>query len=154
MEGLRCAVEVRGGSRESAVTSPEGFLDDSGKEAVFLSGDGADELGAIVGLNGDLGEIKSVSEEVLEAEADEPSGAECGKLLGIADEGGACDHVSDRVFVLGQDATQDEGVEVKDVVEVLGVHLPMPRALRCLQWAAISRFFRYFSLLGRISLRA
>lgn len=77
---------MEGGRGDSAVASSEGLLHHASEEAVFLGGDTADELGAVVGLNSDLGEIKATSAEVVEAEGDEPGGVESGELIGVANE--------------------------------------------------------------------
>ena len=75
-----------GGRGDSAVASSEGLLHHASEEAVFLGADRADEHGAIVGLNSDLGEIKATSTEVVEAERDEPGGVEGGTLIGVTNE--------------------------------------------------------------------
>ena len=75
-----------GGRGHSAVASSEGLLHRASEDGVFLGGDRADELEAVVGLNSDLGEIKATSTEVVEAEGDEPGGVEGGALIGVANE--------------------------------------------------------------------
>lgn len=81
-------------------------------------------------MNSDLGEIEAMCAKLVEAEGDEPGGVQGGELIGVADEGGAGEEVFDGVFVFGQDAMQDKGVDASHIVEVPNVHRRKHRALR------------------------
>lgn len=126
------------------MASTEGFLDHASEEAISLGSDRANEFRAVVGLNSDLGEIKAMGAEVVEAEGYEPGGVEGGELIGIADEGSAGEDVFDSVFELRQDAALHKGVDMGDVVEILDVQLPMTQGLEEL---AIASYFTFLLIL-------
>ena len=87
---------------DSGVVSAEAFPHHASEEAISPGQDGADELSAVVGLNGDLREIKTVSTKVIEPKVDESGGVQGGELVGVADQSGGKD-IFNGVFELGQD---------------------------------------------------
>jgi hypothetical protein len=125
VEVLDRAIETRGSGRDSDVASTEGVLDDASEEAISFGSDRANELRAVVGLNGDLREVEAIGAEAIQAEGNELGGVEGRELMGIADESSTGEHVFDRVFELGQDAAQHKGVDMGDIVEILDVDLPV-----------------------------
>lgn len=105
--------------------SAEGFLDHTGEEAIVLSEDRADELSAIVCLDGDRRGIKALSTEVIQAQGNELGRVEGGELIGITDESSASQDVFDAVLELRQDAADHLSVDVRDIIEILDVQLPV-----------------------------
>jgi hypothetical protein len=124
-EALDRAIETRGSGRNSTVASTEGVLDHASEEAISLGSDRANELRAVVGLNGDLREVEAIGAEVIQAEGNQLGGVEGRELMRIADESSTGEHVFHGVFELGQDAAQHKGVDMGDIVEILDVDLPV-----------------------------
>jgi hypothetical protein len=75
-EALDRAIETRGSRRNSTVASTEGVLDHASEEAISLGSDRANELRAVVGLNGDLREVEAIGAEVIQAEGNQLGGVE------------------------------------------------------------------------------
>jgi hypothetical protein len=105
--------------------SAEGLLDDAGEEAISLGEDGADELSPVVGLDSDLGGIEAISAEMVEAQGYELGRVEGGELTGITDESSAGQDVFDAVLVFGQDTAHHLSVDMRDIIEILDVQLPV-----------------------------
>ena len=100
-------------------------LDHASEEAIPLGSDRANELRAVVGLDGDLREVEAMGAEVIQAGGNGLGGVEGHELKGMADESSTGEHVFHRVFELGQDAAQHEGVDLGDIVQILDVDLPV-----------------------------
>ncbi len=128
--------------------SGEGFLDHPGEEAISLGENGADEFSTIVGLDGDLGEIKAVSTKVIQAQGYELGRVEGGELVGITDESSSGQDVFDAVLVFGQDTADHLRVDVRDVIEILDVQLPTGQRLEVLAIASNLTFLLMFLLPG------
>lgn len=107
------------------MASTEGVLDHASEEGISLGSDRANELRAVVGLNGDLREVEAIGAEVIQALGNGLGGVEGHELTGMADQSSAGEHVFHRVFELGQDAAQHKGVDMGDIVQIFDVDLPV-----------------------------
>ena len=103
MEVLNRAIETRGGGKDGRVLSSEGLLNHRGEEAISFGEDGAHESSSVVGLDSDLGGIKTVPAQVIEAQGYELGRVEAGELVSITDESSSGHDVFDAVLELGQD---------------------------------------------------
>ena len=146
MKQVGCTIWLTGlpaSGKSTTAFNLECKLVEMGHLAYVLDGDNVRH-----GLNSDLGEVEAIGAEVIQAEGNELGGVEGGELMGIADEGSAGEDVFDRVFELGQDAAQHEGVDVGDIVEILDVQLPMKQRLEELPIASYFTFLLILLLSG------
>jgi hypothetical protein len=130
------------------VPSAEGLLGHASEEAIPFGEDGADEFRTVVGLDSDLGGIKAVFAEVIQAKSYELGRVEGGELIGVTDESSGGQDVFDSIFEFGQDTTEHLRVDVRDIVEVLDVYLPMSQRLEFLAIASYLTFLLVFLLPG------
>lgn len=103
----------------------KGPLDHLGEQAIVLGKDEADELWAVVGLDGDLGGFRMVTDEVDEEQGHEAGRVEEAVFVGIAGEGDGRDHIFDAVLIPGKDLACHLRVDVGDIFQGLDVLLPV-----------------------------
>ena len=125
VEVLHDAVEPRGSDGDGGMAGPVALLDQPGKRRGALGLGVAEELRAVVGLDGRVMDVHAVAEEMLKEQVDEAEGVDLGAFVGEADVGDPGGDVLSGVLIAGEALGLDGGQQGREVVEMFRVDLEL-----------------------------